>query len=142
MNYLLDTNIISEFASSAPNSDMMTWLQEHQQDNLFLSVITIGEIQQGIERLPISKKRTRLTNWLHNTLLVIYADFILPLDTPTMLQWGAMTAQLIKKGRKMPVMDALIAATTVTHDLTLVTRNISDYQYTNIPLINPWQSTL
>lgn len=142
MNYLLDTNIISEFASSAPNSDMMTWLQEHQQDNLFLSVITIGEIQQGIERLPISKKRTRLTNWLHNTLLVIYADFILPLDTPTMLQWGAMTAQLIKKGRKMPVMDALIAATAVTHDLTLVTRNISDYQYTNIPLINPWQSTL
>lgn len=139
MSYLLDTNVISEFASSAPNSGVMTWLTEHQQDNLFLSVVTIGEIQQGVERLPASKKRTQLADWLHNTLLVVYADFILPLDTAIMLQWGTMTTQLILRGRKMPVMDALIAATAVTHKLTLVTRNTADFIYAGIPLVDPWQ---
>ncbi len=138
MSYLLDTNIISEFASPIPNAGVINWLNEHEQDDLYLSVVTLGEIQQGIERLSHSRKRTQLTNWLHNSLLVAYADFILPLDTSTMLQWGIITAECLKKGRKMPVMDGLIAATAVTYNLALVTHNTADFQNTSLSLIDPW----
>jgi predicted nucleic acid-binding protein len=141
MSYLLDTNVISEFTSPQPNAAVVVWLTEHQHHSLYLSVITIGEIQQGIQRLPISKKRDGLERWLQQELLVEYANFILPLDMNTMLQWGTLTAQLVQQGNKMPVMDALIAATAVQHQLTLVTRNISDFASTNIPLINPWMQS-
>jgi predicted nucleic acid-binding protein len=138
MNYLLDTNVISEFAADKPHPAVITWLRDHQSDNLFLSVITIGEIQQGIARLPTSQKRAQLTAWLNETLLVAYADMILPIDTTVMLQWGTLTAQLIRQGRKMPVMDALLAATALRHDLMLITRNVSDFSQTGVDLINPW----
>ena len=138
MNYLLDTNVISEFATPAPHPPVIEWLRTHQNDFLFLSVITIGEIQQGIIRLPASKKRTQLATWLNDTLLVEYSDRILPIDTATMLQWGQLTAHLTQQGQKMPVMDALIAATSLQHDLILVTRNVFDFVHTGLKLVNPW----
>ena len=99
--FLLDTNVISEFAADAPYPSVVAWLRAHQNDDLFLSVITIGEIQQGIDRLPASKKRDQLTTWLTETLLVVYAGLILPVDTATMIHWGQLTAGLIGQGRKM-----------------------------------------
>lgn len=137
MSYLLDTNVISEFAADKPHPAVVTWLREHQGDDLFLSVITIGEIQQGIARLPTSQKRAQLTTWLHETLLVVYADLILPIDTTVMLQWGTLTAQLRRQGRKMPVMAALLAATALRQKLILITRNVSDFTHTTVDLINP-----
>jgi predicted nucleic acid-binding protein len=139
MSYLLDTNVISEFTSPQPNAAVVAWLTAHQHTILYLSVITLGEIQQGIQRLPTSKKREELEQWFQQELLVQYADFILPIDTNIMLQWGTLTAQLIQQGSKLPVMDGLIAATAVQHKLTLVTRNTSDFAATNISLVNPWQ---
>lgn len=141
MSYLLDTNVISEFTMDSPYPSVIEWLRVHQNDYLHLSVITIGEIQQGISRLPTSKRQKQLTTWFNDTLLVAYSDFILPIDTSTMLLWGELTAKLIQQGRKMPVMDALIAATALQHDLTLVTRNVSDFAHAGVEIINPWQKT-
>jgi len=138
MSYLLDTNVISEFVNASPNLAVQRWLAEHEAAGLFLSVITVGEIQQGIIRLSPSKKRERLQNWLQNDILATYGEFILPVDRDTMLAWGTLTGGLIKKGWKMSVMDSLIAATAVQHNLKLVTRNDSDFLHTGLELINPW----
>ena len=138
MRFLLDTCIISELTKKKPERRVLDWLKHQDEFSLFLSVITIGEIQQGIVRLPTSHKRAQLTTWLNETLLVVYADLILPIDTTVMLQWGTLTAQLMRQGRKTPVMDALLAATALRHDLILITRNVSDFSQTGVDLINPW----
>ncbi len=138
MSYLLDTNVVSEFAAKQPHPSVVTWFREHQDEGLFLSVITIGEIQQGIERLQNSRKKSRLKSWLSESLLVAYADQILSIGSATMLQWGTLTARSIRRGNKMPVKDALIAATALQHEFTLVTRNVSDFTHTGLELINPW----
>jgi predicted nucleic acid-binding protein len=140
VSYLLDTNIISEFANLVPNLSVQSWLQDHQSQGLYLSVITVGEIQQGITRLPLSKKRDRLFEWLQKSILGDYSEFILPIDTDTMMQWGELTGKLMQKGQKMSVMDSLIAASALQHNLKLVTRNQSDFVNTGLTLVNPWQS--
>ncbi len=138
MRYLLDTNIVSEFTKNQPDSALIGWFRRQQNDELFLSVVTIGEIQQGIARLPASQKQRDLDSWLNQSLLVAYADRILPIDTAVVMQWGTLTARLMGIGKKMPVMDGLIAATAVLHNLTLVTRNIADFINTGLSLVNPW----
>lgn len=138
MRYLLDTNVVSEFVANNPHPTVIAWLRGHQADDLYLSVITIGEIRQGIARLPASQRRERLARWLTETLLVEYADLILPVDLTTMLHWGTLTAQLIQQGRKMPVMDSLIAATALQYGLILATRNLADFANTSLELVNPW----
>jgi predicted nucleic acid-binding protein len=114
------------------------WLAEYESEGLFLSVITVGEIQQGIHRLPDSEKQRQLRRWLGDSILGEYGAYILPVDTETMLIWGRLTAELISKGRKVAVMDSLIAATAVQHGLSLVTRNDSDFLDTGLVVVNPW----
>ena len=138
MTYLLDTNVISEFTKPEPATAVIQWLQSQQHHPLHLSVITIGEIQQGIARLPASAKKADLQTWLDDTLLPSYGQHILPLDTDTMLIWGQLTAVLLSQGRRLPVMDGLLAATARQHDLILVTRNTADFADTGVALVNPW----
>ena len=138
MSYLLDTNVVSEFAKDEPHQLVIDWLGAHRDAGLYLSVITIGEIQQGISLLSSSQRKNRLTYWLNESLLPAYADWILPVDTNTMLQWGRLSAQLTHLGRKMPSMDAMIAATALEHNLSLVTRNVADFTSVSLTLINPW----
>jgi predicted nucleic acid-binding protein len=138
MSYLLDTNVISEFVNPILNSSVQNWLRDNQPSGLYLSVVTVGEIQQGIMRLPPSKKQTRLLAWFQKSILGDYAEFILPIDVETMLQWGNLTGTLIQKGHKMPVVDSLIAATALQHQLQLVTRNEADFVDTGLIVINPW----
>lgn len=138
MSYLLDTNVISEFATPVPSLAVQNWFLEHQSQGLYLSVVTIGEIQQGIVRLPASGKKTHLQNWFQESILDRYSDFIIPVDTDTMVEWGNLMGKLTQQGRKMSVMDSLIAATALQHQLKLVTRNESDFLATELELINPW----
>ena len=139
MRYLLDTNVVSEFANKEPEQAVIKWFRKHRRDDLYISVITVGEIQQGISRLPISKRRTQLSSWLYETVLGTYADVLLAVEMATMVQWGELTAQLLQQGNKMPVMDAMIAATALEHNLTLVTRNASDFANVGVTLVNPWE---
>ncbi len=108
MRYLLDTNIISEFTKNQPDPSVIGWPRERTNDDLFLSVVTIGEIQQGISRLPASQRQRDLRIWLNESLLMVYADRILPIDIAVVMQWGTLTARLIGQGKKMPVMDGLL----------------------------------
>jgi len=138
VNYLLDTNVISELTTTDPDSNVVAWLENIDQENFFLSVITIGELKKGIEKLSGSKRKKDLVSWLENDLLVRFGERIVPLDLPVMLLWGTMVAELEKAGTPLPAIDSLLAASAAQKGLTLVTRNIKDFEPAGIPLVNPW----
>ena len=105
-------------------------------DRLFLSVVTIGEIQRGVSNFPPSRRQDDLTDWLQNALLVRFQDRVLPLNTNVMLTWGKLTAQ----GRTLSAIDSLIAALALHHGLCLVTRNVKDFSSIDLKIFNPWDS--
>ena len=138
MNYLLDTCVISELVKTKPDLRVVQWVRAQDEKSLFLSVITIGEIRKGISKLPDSKKKQKLALWL-NTILEEYKERIIPIDLVVADTWGIIQSNAEKKGVPMSSMDGLIAATTYTHNLTLITRNEDDFTISKIPLINPWK---
>ena len=138
MNYLLDTCILSEFKKTQPEQKIIDWIDNQIEVTLFLSVVTIGEIQKGIAALPSSKRRKELEKWLLN-LIFRYDRRIIPLGTDEMLMWGGLNGKLAKKGFVFPFLDSLIAATALTHNLTLVTRNESDFKNTGVKILNIWK---
>ena len=139
MKYLLDTCVISELVKPSPNPMVLDWLHAILSERLFLSVITIGEIRKGLTKLPESKQKDRLTEWL-NTLLEDYQDRIYAIDLTVAENWGVLQGNAEKSGMPMSSIDSLIAAIAYTHNLVLVTRNVSDFKATNLPLSNPWKS--
>ena len=139
MKYLLDTNVISELVAKQPLAQVINWLDNTDDNLIYLSVITIGEIKKGIERLPDSKRKTMLRTWLSDELLLRFQGRILPLDTAVMLTWGNLTATLEKKGRKLPAMDSLVAAIALQGQFVLVTRNEADFVDSGVTILNPWQ---
>jgi predicted nucleic acid-binding protein len=139
MTFLLDTCVISEFIAKQPDSGLIQWIDSIGEEKICLSVITIGEIKKGIEKLPNSRRKNELAGWLRDDLLIRFKDKILPIDTDVMLVWGELTADLERQGRKMPAIDSLIAAIAIHEKLTLVTRNEADFIHTGIAIINPWK---
>lgn len=139
MKYLIDTCIISELVKPTPNNRVVKWLDAVSSDALFLSVLTIGEIEKGLTKLPDSKKKERLTLWL-NTLLEDYNERILPVDLQVTINWGIIQGNAEQGGTPMSTIDGLIAATAFTHKLILVTRNESDFPVDKITIINPWEN--
>ncbi len=117
---------------------VLDWLKNTPSERLFLSVITIGEIRKGLTRLPDSKRKDRLTEWL-NTLLEDYQDRIYSIDLTVAENWGVMQGQAEKFGMPMSSIDSLIAAIAYTHNLVLVTRNVIDFKASNLPVNNPWK---
>ncbi|MGH9801380.1 MAG: type II toxin-antitoxin system VapC family toxin [Blastocatellia bacterium] len=138
MGYLLDTCVLSEFKKKQPEQKVIDWLDAQVEETLFLSVVTVGEIQKGISRLPASKRQAELEIWL-DELIYRYDERVLLLDTGVMRQWGELTGALEKQGRTLPLLDSLIAATSLAHDLILVTRNEPDFAATNVIILNPWK---
>ena len=139
MKALLDTCVISELVSKQPNSKVVDFVDSLDSEDVYLSVITIGEIVKGIEKLPKSRRKTDLHNWLKEDLLVRFEGNILALDTDTLIEWGALTARLESAGKPMPAIDSLIAATTLSKKMTLVTRNVSDFEDSSAEIVNPWK---
>lgn len=136
MNYLLDTCVISELVAKEPDPQVVNRVDQIDDKHLYLSVITIGEIQRGIAKLPESHRKHRLEEWLQEDLLRRFQGRILPLSLDVMLTWGRLTAQ----GRTLPAIDSLIAATALHHQLCLVTRNVKDFDGTGVQLLNPWEA--
>lgn len=138
MRYLLDTCVISELVTPQPNENVLKWLQEKKENDLLLSVLTIGEIHKGIARLPDSKKKKSLIKWVEEDLKKRFAGRILDVTEDIAIQWGEILGESEKKGKKIPVIDCLIAASAIEENLTVVTRNIKDMENSGAKLINPW----
>jgi toxin FitB len=138
MKYLLDTCVISEFTRQKPDANVVRWMDSVNEDDLCLSVITVGEIQRGIEKLPESHRKTDLITWLNDQMLTRFENRILSVDLSAMRIWGTLTARMESAGKPMGVMDSLIAACALSQNLILVTRNIKEFSGTNLQLINPW----
>jgi toxin FitB len=138
MSYLLDTCVVSEFAAMQPNEKVVSWLEKLDPETVYLSVVTLGEIQKGIEKLPASKRKESLRSWLKDDLLVRFHDRVLPLEVGEMMTWGALISRVEAKGLPMPLIDSLIAATALHHDLVVVTRDEDDFAPSGVRLLNPW----
>lgn len=138
MSFLLDTNVVSEWTKPRPDPAVVTWLAGLDEDRAFLSVITVAELRHGIQRLPIGARRHRFDEWLTKQLPLRFEARILAVDIETADAWGRIMARGQASGRPVGPMDAFIAATAERHDLTLATRNISDFDALGIRLINPW----
>jgi len=139
LRYLLDTCVVSEFVKPRPEVNVVKWLGSIEVDRAFLSVVTLGEVQFGISQRPASNRRTELEVWLNADLLSQFGDRMLALDGDTMLTWGRLTAEQRQRGEPMGVMDSLIAATAIQHQMVLVTRNVTDFRFTGLSLFNPWE---
>jgi predicted nucleic acid-binding protein len=139
MNYLLDTCILSEFTRRQPDEKVIRWVDHIDEEKLFISVITIGEIQRGIERLPESHRKTELLVWMNDGVIERFDQRIVPLDTQTLLLWGSLTARMENAGHPMSIMDSLIAATALQNNLIIATRNIGDFIPGGLQVINPWE---
>ncbi len=139
MNYILDTNVISELVAARPNPKVVDWIQTIDPVHVFLSVIAIGELKKGIEKLPEADRKATLEGWLQEDLLEQFENQILNIDHQTMLIWGKLVAQLETIGRPISAIDSLLAATALQWSCTLVTRNTSHFQWTGIALLNPWE---
>lgn len=135
MSYLIDTNVLSELRRKQPDPSVVAWLQARPRPSLFLSVLTLGEIRKGLERVQDPARKQSPLDWLEVELPNYFLGRVLAIDTHTADRWGRLMAQA---GRPLPAIDALLAATALQHDLTLVTRNIKDFADLEVRLINPW----
>jgi len=140
VRYLLDTCVISELVAKRPAAQVVEWVDPLDPDAVYLSVITIGEIQKGIERLPKSRRRAQLEAWLADELLGRFSGRLVPLDEDVLRTWGRLTASLETRGITLPAIDTLLAASAVHGDFVLVTRNEADFAATGVRLHNPWVS--
>lgn len=138
--FLIDTNVLSEYnRPGGPNAGVKRWLETTPRELQHVSVITLAEIQKGIELLQASKRRLELEQWFKNELEEWFLGRTLYVDRQVASQWASLVAQAVRAGRPLPTIDSLIAATALVHDLTIVTRNIRDFQFAGVAAINPWQ---
>ena len=135
MSYLIDTNVLSELRKRQPDANVVAWLEERPRQSLHLSVLSLGEIRKGIESVADAAFRQTLTDWLETDLPTYFVGRLLSIDAPVADRWGRVQATA---GRTLPVIDGLLAATALQHDLTLVTRNVKDFAGLGVPLIDPW----
>jgi toxin FitB len=138
MNFLLDTNVVSEPMRPRPNPGVLKWLGEVDEESTFISVVTITELRYGIERLATGTRRERLDGWLQRDLRLRFEGRILPVDFEVANACGGLIARSESLGRPIEPRDAFIAATAEVHGLTLVTRNVSDFEPTLKMIVTPW----
>jgi toxin FitB len=138
--FLLDTNCISELVCPKPEPRVVEWMEAVDERLLHLSVLTLGEIRKGVAALAQSKRRTHLQTWLDVDLQTRFSGKIVPIDRVIAGRWGWLAAEAKHKGKSLSVIDGLLAATAIHHDLTIVSRNASDFTVTPVQVLNPWEA--
>ncbi len=138
MKYLLDTCVISEVIKPQPNKHVISWLQKQNEDSLYLSVLTVGELEKGIEKAPNSARRKSLQLWVAEDLKKRFEGRIIPIDLAVAVKWGMIQGAAELSGKPMPAIDGLIAVSGLVHDCIVATRNISDMAQSSAELFNPW----
>ena len=116
----------------------MTWFSSHDETEMYISVITFGELIKGVEKLSASKNKVELIQWINNDLKQRFRNRILDISMTEVIKWGVVLAECENKGTPIPAIDALIAATARVHDLAVVTRNVKDIQPSGALTVNPW----
>jgi len=140
MNYLIDTCVLSELKKRRPHRGLIEWFESIHDSELYVSILTLGELLKGIEKLPDSDRKETLSIWVENELMNYFAGRTLQIDYPIIQQWSVISAQGEQQGRPLPVIDGLLAATALQHGLTLVTRNVKDIEHCGVAVFNPWSS--
>lgn len=135
--FLLDTQVISELVRPQPSAKVIAWLEAQEAETLFLSVLSLGEIEKGIVRVADARRRAKLRVWLDKEVKVTFAGQVLAIDEEVATTWGKALAEV---GRPLPAVDSLIAATALHHGLTMVTRNGRDMELPLLTVFNPWAS--
>ncbi len=139
MKYLLDTCTISEMTRDVPDNNVTSWFETQKETRLYLSVITIGEIEKGIFQKPRSKKRNSLEKWFYDDVVPSFLGRILEIRQETMSAWAKLNVELNAKGIVRPSFDSLLEATALEHDLIFVTRNVRNFQGSSVTILNPWE---
>ena len=137
MSYLIDTNVLSELRKRTPDAQVVRWLSERPATTLYLSVLTLGELRKGIEALPEGDRKRSLLDWLETELPAFFSGRILPVDTRVADRWGRLLA---RASRPLPAIDSLLAATALAHGLTLITRNLRDFEHPELSVLDPWMA--
>lgn len=138
MKYLLDTCVISELIKRQPSPSVEKWVNSQNEENMFLSVLTIAEIQKGITKLPESHKKENLQVWLNDDLQQRFFGKILNINYEIASLWGKIQGRAEQQGKKMSVVDSLIATTGLVYDCVVVTRNVTDMEFSGCKILNPW----
>lgn len=136
--YLIDTNVISELIKPQPDDRVVAWIRSTDEADLHLSVLTFAEIRNGIERLPQGRRRTRLQRWSEFELTERFEGRILGIDRLIAETWGAIMARAAAAGITLPTMDTLFAATAEALGMTMVTRNVRDFEHAGVAVLDPW----
>lgn len=137
--FLLDTNIVSELVKPKPEANVTEWVENTDESLLYLSVLTLGEIRRGIAALPQSRRRATLEAWLDKDLRARFEGRILVIDQEVADRWGLLTSAARNSGMVLPVIDGLLAATALEHNLTLVTRDTGQIPSMGVAVFNPWE---
>lgn len=141
MKFLLDTCVISELIKKTPTPSVVEWLNGVDEVNLFLSILTLGELQKGVSKLSDDTRKSELQAWIENDLVARFDGRILDLDLETALVWGKMQGAAEQNGNKLPVMDSLIAASAAVRSLVVATRNTRDIERCSVKVFNPWNDS-
>jgi len=138
MSYLLDTNVISEPKRKRPDQNVIRWLGSVDDAEIYLSVLTVGEMKKGAVKLPSGRNRVLVQNYLEK-VRNRFTGRILPITERTFLVWGKMMAEFEQRGIVRPALDSLLEATALEHDLILLTRNVRNFQHSSVTILNPWE---
>ena len=137
--FLLDTNCVSELVRVKPEPRVLEWMEAADEGLLYLSVLTLGEIRKGLAGLAQGKRRTQLETWLEVELRSRFSGRILAIDAPVADRWGVLAAQARRNGTSLPIFGGLLAATALHYNLTVVSRNASDFANAQVEVLNPWE---
>lgn len=139
MKYLLDTPLLAELVRARPDDWVTRWMDAYDDEEIYLSLLTIGEIVKSIESEPDPEHRAALHRWLEEDLMVRFHGRIIPLDQQVIFEWGRVSAKAEARGKPLSAMDGLIAATVCAHQLVLITYNREIFAETGIEVSDPWR---